>query len=128
MCGLQFGFRVTDAGAHHVLGEQLDRLPDSLDPRLAVHELGDRLQVAKGAGDAGEAVPELNQAADRPLGGRLGELLLGREQDRSVLGGGRVLVRRDVVIFVDGEVHGSAPSRPQARQIRAGGGRMAASA
>ena len=56
----------------------LDGLPDPGDRRLAVRELLDRLEVAEGQ-HAGEGVPDLDEAGDGPVGGELGEFLLGGE-------------------------------------------------
>ena len=56
----------------------LDSLPDPAGRRLAVRELLDRLQSVEGH-HSREAVPNLGEAVDGPLGGELGELLLGGE-------------------------------------------------
>jgi hypothetical protein len=99
----------------------LDGLPDPGHGALAVRELLDRLQVAAESGDAGEAVPDLDQAVGGPVGGELGKLLFGGEVLLAFgdLLGGRE--GRDGVVVVDGETW-LAPSRPQARLFRAGAG------
>jgi len=56
--------------------QSLDGLPDPGHGALAVRELLDRLQVAGESGDAGKAVPDLDQAVGGPVGGELGKLLL----------------------------------------------------
>ena len=81
----------------------LDGLPDPGHGALAVRELLDRLQVGAESGDAGEAVPDLDQAVGGPVGGELGKFLLAGEL---LLAFGDLLGGRegcDGVVVVDGK-------------------------
>jgi len=108
------GARVSGLGLHGRLGllrragrgvlggggiQSLDGLPDPGDGRLAVRELLDRLQFVEGD-RAGERVPDLDEAADGPLGAVSGEFLFAVEvlvTFRYLLGGSE---GRDVVVGV----------------------------
>ena len=56
------------AGCATSARQTLDRLPDSGDRGLPVRELLDRLQLSEGR-DAREAIPDIDQAGHRPVGG-----------------------------------------------------------
>ena len=81
----------------------LDGLPDPGHGALAVGELLDRLEIAAESGHPREAVPDLDQAVGRPVGGELGKLLFGGEV---LLAFGDLLGVRegcDGVVVVDGK-------------------------
>jgi len=81
----------------------LDGFPDPGHGALAVRELLDRLQVGADSGDSGKAVPDLDQPVGRPVGGKLGQLLLMANcswPSRNLLGGGE---GGEGVLSVDGE-------------------------